>query len=156
MTDCQDRPHSTDGAAFQKGENKHEISHNAFLCGDRALRDDSTEEQEKSEIACNGGGDRNSTFRGVDRGSAMHEEGILQSQKGTTEPIAIVGFSMRFPQDATSSQGFWRMLCQGRSAMTEVPENRFNLKAFYHPDSSKISSVSPDFSFCICKLDKDS
>ena len=50
------------------------------------------------------------------------------------EDIAIIGFSLRFPQDAVSAESFWNMLDEGRSAATEVPETRFNIDAFYHPD----------------------
>ncbi|KAL9125409.1 MAG: hypothetical protein Q9217_005385 [Psora testacea] len=65
-----------------------------------------------------------------------------QVEKDIKEPIAIIGFSMRFPQEATSPDEFWKMLYQGRSAMTEIPKDRFNLQAFYHPDSSRISSIN--------------
>ena len=50
------------------------------------------------------------------------------------EPVAVIGFDLRFPQDASSVEGFWQLLLEGRSAMTEVPPDRYNLKAFYHPD----------------------
>lgn len=47
------------------------------------------------------------------------------------EPIAVIGFSLKFPQDATSPESFWKMLMEGRSAMTKVPENRFNVDSFH-------------------------
>ncbi|MCJ1389265.1 hypothetical protein MMC18_002121 [Xylographa bjoerkii] len=56
------------------------------------------------------------------------------SKEDVVEPIAVVGYSLKFPQDATSSEGFWQMLVNGRSAMSDVPKDRFNLDAFYHPD----------------------
>ena len=58
------------------------------------------------------------------------------------EDIAIIGFSLRFPQDAVSAESFWNMLVEGRSAATEVPETRFNIDAFYHPDPDRMGSVS--------------
>ena len=58
------------------------------------------------------------------------------------EDIAIIGFSFRFPQDAVSSETFWNMLVEGRSAVTEVPESRFNINAFYHPDPDRLRNVS--------------
>ena len=57
------------------------------------------------------------------------------------EPIAVVGLSLRFPQDATSSESLWNMLMEGRCAMTEVPEDRWNLVSFYHPDAERKDSV---------------
>lgn len=58
------------------------------------------------------------------------------------EDIAIIGFSLRFPQDAVSPESFWNMLVEGRCAATEVPESRFNINAFYHPDPDRLGSVS--------------
>lgn len=58
------------------------------------------------------------------------------------EPIAIIGLSLRFPQDATSQAGFWDMLMEGRSARSDVPKDRFNVDAFYKTDSSKTGIVS--------------
>jgi hypothetical protein len=58
-----------------------------------------------------------------------------------TEPIAVVGFSLKFPQEATSSEAFWQMLMEGRSARTRIPSNRFNIDGFYHPDPQRQGSV---------------
>ena len=57
------------------------------------------------------------------------------------EAIAIVGLSLKFPQKATSSDSFWNMLMEGRCAVTEVPEDRWNLASFYHPDRERKDSV---------------
>lgn len=57
------------------------------------------------------------------------------------EPIAIVGFSLKFPQEATSPEAFWKMLVEKRCSMTEWPKERLNLDAFYHPDSNRPDTV---------------
>jgi hypothetical protein len=57
------------------------------------------------------------------------------------EPIVIVGMDLRFPQDATSPEEFWEMLSKGRSAMSPVPETRWNVNAFYHPDPERAGAV---------------
>lgn len=57
------------------------------------------------------------------------------------EPIAVIGFSLKFPQDATSAEKFWKMLIEGRSAMTKVPENRFNVDSFYVPGTQRRDEV---------------
>ncbi|PYI31454.1 hypothetical protein BP00DRAFT_474969 [Aspergillus indologenus CBS 114.80] len=49
------------------------------------------------------------------------------------DPIAVVGFSLKFPQDADSSDGFWNMLHEGRCAMTEFPADRFKIDTFEGP-----------------------
>lgn len=62
-------------------------------------------------------------------------------EKDALEPIAIVGFSARLPQDGETSEGFWRMLYEGRSAASAIPKDRFNVDAFYHPDVDRIDTV---------------
>ena len=55
-----------------------------------------------------------------------------QVDEDMLEPIAIIGFSFRFPKEATSGEAFWRMLVEKRSAMTEWPKERLNVDSFYH------------------------
>ena len=63
------------------------------------------------------------------------------------EPIAVIGFAARLPQDATTAESFWQLLCEGRSARSEIPKDRFNIDAFYHPDPDRIDAVSLHVSF---------
>ncbi|KAI0817435.1 hypothetical protein GGR55DRAFT_685082 [Xylaria sp. FL0064] len=56
--------------------------------------------------------------------------------------MAIIGFSIRFPQEAVSPAGFWDILLQGRSVMTEVPPDRFNINGFYHPDAARHDTIN--------------
>jgi acyl transferase domain-containing protein len=64
------------------------------------------------------------------------------SDAGWCTPLAITGLAFEFPQEATTVEGFWSMLCEGRSASTEFPKDRLNIDAFYHPDESRQSTVS--------------
>jgi len=50
------------------------------------------------------------------------------------EPLAIVGMGCRFP-GAASPQAFWKLLCEGRDAITDFPKapGRFDIEAFYDP-----------------------
>lgn len=43
------------------------------------------------------------------------------------EPLAIIGLSVKFPQEADTLDGFWDMLREGRSAASRVPADRFNV-----------------------------
>lgn len=64
---------------------------------------------------------------------------FLQDQ---LDPVAVVGFSIKFPQEATSSEALWSMLLEKRCAMTEWPSERANLDAFYHPDKKRNDTVT--------------
>lgn len=48
--------------------------------------------------------------------------------------IAIVGIACRYPGGATSPELLWRLLCEGRDAVVDVPPDRWEIDRFYHPD----------------------
>jgi len=58
------------------------------------------------------------------------------------EPIAIVGMAMRFPGGSHSSEQFWQMLSEGRSAHKKIPKERFDVEGYYHPDAARAGAVS--------------
>ena len=51
------------------------------------------------------------------------------------EPIAIIGIGCRFP-GADNPESFWQLLTEGIDAVSEIPADRWNKNAFYHPDPS--------------------
>lgn len=55
-------------------------------------------------------------------------EGLPHKQAG--EAIAIVGMSCRFP-GAPNPQAFWKLLAEGRNAISEVSDERWNHKDYY-------------------------
>src|SRR3954454_12190276 len=59
------------------------------------------------------------------------EEGLPGHQE---EPIAIVGIGCRFPGGANGPAQFWRLLTDGVDAISDVPEDRWHVRAFYDPD----------------------
>ncbi|ABX04516.1 MAG TPA: type I polyketide synthase [Herpetosiphon sp.] len=58
-----------------------------------------------------------------------------------TDAIAIIGLGCRFPQ-AENPQAFWELLCAGTDAITEVPQNRWDINAVYDPDSTRPGKMS--------------
>ncbi|MFD6397504.1 beta-ketoacyl synthase N-terminal-like domain-containing protein [Nocardia sp. NPDC060249] len=43
------------------------------------------------------------------------------------EPIAIIGLGCRFPGGANNPEAYWRLLCEGRDATSEVPQQRWRI-----------------------------
>lgn len=74
---------------------------------------------------------------------AQNMVGLTQepAQIPSPAPIAIVGLAGRFPGEATNAKNLWDMCCQGRSAWSEMPSDRFNVKAYFHPNPSKSGCV---------------
>src|SRR5215475_4696588 len=52
-----------------------------------------------------------------------------------TEPIAIIGMACRFPGSANDPMAFWRLLRDGRDAITEIPSDRWPIDKYYDPDA---------------------
>jgi acyl transferase domain-containing protein/thioesterase domain-containing protein/acyl carrier protein len=59
------------------------------------------------------------------------------------EPIAIIGIGCRFPGGARGPEAFWKLLCNGVDAISEVPADRWNADTFYDPrPGQKSKSIS--------------
>ncbi|EME79755.1 uncharacterized protein MYCFIDRAFT_190533 [Pseudocercospora fijiensis CIRAD86] len=52
----------------------------------------------------------------------------------SSEPIAIVGSACRFSGDTDSPAKLWQLLKNPQDLRQEIPPERFNVEAFYHPD----------------------
>ncbi|TGJ82080.1 hypothetical protein E0Z10_g6692 [Xylaria hypoxylon] len=57
-------------------------------------------------------------------------------------PVAVVGMACRFPGDATSPAAFFEMLVKGRSAWSEVPKDRYNIDAYWHPSKDRVGTAT--------------
>ncbi len=47
------------------------------------------------------------------------------------EGIAIIGIGCRFPGGVNDTEAFWKLLAEGRDAVTEIPSDRWNIERFY-------------------------
>ncbi|WP_407676951.1 beta-ketoacyl synthase N-terminal-like domain-containing protein [Phytohabitans aurantiacus] len=50
------------------------------------------------------------------------------------DPVAIVGIGCRLPGGADSPQRLWSLLLDRSDTVGEIPEDRWNVDAVYHPD----------------------
>ena len=51
--------------------------------------------------------------------------------------VAIVGIGCRFPGGASDPETFWNLLCEGRSVISEIPDDRWSLEGFFDPEPDK-------------------
>lgn len=61
------------------------------------------------------------------------------------DAVAICGFAIKFPQEATSADAFWEMMVNRRSAMTEFPPDRINTSGFQPSSGKRSNTVSLGF-----------
>jgi len=52
-------------------------------------------------------------------------------ETNSNEGIAIIGMGCRFPGGVNDAESFWKVLTEGRDAISEVPPDRWNVERFY-------------------------
>lgn len=61
------------------------------------------------------------------------------------EPIAVVGMGCRFPGSVDGPADYWRLLTEGRDAVSEVPDGRWDSDDWYSPDARTPGKLSTRF-----------
>ncbi|WP_372365772.1 SDR family NAD(P)-dependent oxidoreductase [Candidatus Uabimicrobium sp. HlEnr_7] len=61
------------------------------------------------------------------------QEITTKREQVDNEPIAIIGLGCRFP-GARNIEEFWELLVEGKDAISEVPETRWDMDEYYDPD----------------------
>ncbi|KUJ69524.1 hypothetical protein ACZ90_11120 [Streptomyces albus subsp. albus] len=69
-------------------------------------------------------------------GAAAAAPGALGDRGLGDDLIAVVGIGCRFPGGADGPEAFWRLLAEGRDAVTRVPEDRWRAEDFWDEDPS--------------------
>lgn len=67
----------------------------------------------------------------------------LSAERAARDPIALVGIGCRFPGGANDPDRYWRMICDGVDAVTEIPLERGNTEAFF---GTRFGSSEPGYS----------
>lgn len=63
------------------------------------------------------------------------------SKNRDLDPSVIVGMACRVPGSKNPSQ-LWDAIVEQRDLRRKIPENRFNVDNFYHPDGANKGTVS--------------
>ena len=69
------------------------------------------------------------------------------------EALALIGIGCRFPS-ASSPAAFWRLLTEGRDAITEVPADRWDLSGFYDPNPATPGTINTRWGSFIDRIDR--
>lgn len=68
-------------------------------------------------------------------------------------PVAICGMAMRLPGGISTSGQLWNALLSKKDARREVPAERYNIDAFYNPESTKTGVVRTRHGYFIDHVD---
>ena len=70
-----------------------------------------------------------------------------------TFPVALVGLACRLP-GAADLEEFWSLLKAGRDAVGEIPDDRWDVEAYFHPDPTKPGKMYTRAGGFIADIDK--
>jgi acyl transferase domain-containing protein/NADPH:quinone reductase-like Zn-dependent oxidoreductase/acyl carrier protein len=68
--------------------------------------------------------------KGRGKTSGAPNESLSENRLGAMEPVAIIGLACRFP-GAPNATGYWNLLRDGVDAITDIPDDRWLVDAFY-------------------------
>lgn len=69
------------------------------------------------------------------------------------EPIAVIGLGCRFP-GAGSPDAFWQLLRNGSDAIEPIPEDRWDIEAFYDPNPDRPEKMSTRWAGLLKDIDR--
>ena len=78
------------------------------------------------------------------QGKANGFTGVM-SKNSAQEPIAIIGISGRYPQ-AKDLTAYWENLKSGKDCIVEIPEDRWSMEGFFHPDRKEAVAQGKSYS----------
>lgn len=76
----------------------------------------------------------------------------IQDPRTAPPPIAIVGMGMRLPGGVSGSNAFWDLLINKKDGRCRIPEDRYNVDAFYSP-SGKPGTIKTQHGFFLADAD---
>ena len=66
---------------------------------------------------------------------------IESLEKNQHESIAVIGMACRFPGRATSLDQYWDLLDKGQHAISDFPDGRWDVDAFYDADPDAVGKI---------------
>ncbi|MEN6498811.1 MAG: type I polyketide synthase, partial [Thermoguttaceae bacterium] len=75
-------------------------------------------------------------------------------ERARSEPIASIGIGCRFPGGVESPSAFWQLLSSGGDAVREVPGDRWDVEAYYDPNSGSLGKMHTRWGGFLDEIDR--
>lgn len=72
----------------------------------------------------------------------------------TNQPIAVIGIACRFPGGADTPEAYWQLLQEGRDAISEVKPDRWDINAYFDPETEDSSKMNARWGGFISQVDQ--
>ncbi|HDY87154.1 MAG TPA: type I polyketide synthase, partial [bacterium] len=70
------------------------------------------------------------------------------------DPIAIIGIGCKYPGDANTPKEFWKLICEKKDAICDIPSDRWDAEALYAPDFNRAGKMNVKKGGFIKEIDK--
>ena len=100
--------------------------------------------------------DRRALLRNALEALEKMQQQLAASEQANREPIAVIGIGCRLPGGITTPEKYWELLAEGRDAVTQMPDDRWDVSRYFDPDPSapgKIHALYGGFLEGIDKFD---
>jgi microcystin synthetase protein McyG len=77
---------------------------------------------------------------------------LREAEARAREPVAVIGLGCRLP-GADGPDAFWRLLAEGRDAVSEVPADRWDAAAWYDPDPDAPGKINTRYGGFLRRVD---
>jgi acyl transferase domain-containing protein/NADPH:quinone reductase-like Zn-dependent oxidoreductase/acyl carrier protein len=79
---------------------------------------------------------------------------VREVASAPSEPIAIVGMGCRIPGGTETPDDLWRLVAEGVDAIREVPHDRWDVDAYYHPEPGTPGKMSTRWAGVVDGIDR--
>ncbi len=69
------------------------------------------------------------------------QQRLAAAEHGSKQPIAVVGVACRFPGGIRDIEDYWQLLREGRSAISDVPADRWDVDKYYDPNPEAVGKM---------------
>jgi len=73
--------------------------------------------------------------------SVICHPSVCSGQGSPENAVAIVGMACRFPGGCENTDDFWNILANGTNAITEIPNDRWDIDRYYDPDPKRPGGI---------------
>ena len=81
-------------------------------------------------------------------------QGKQSNKRLAPNPVGVVGLACRFPGGADSLDDFWRLLDEGRDAVSEAPAERWPAESLYDPDPHRAGFMNSRWGAFLDNIDR--
>ena len=79
---------------------------------------------------------------------------VEENERARSEPVAVIGLGCRLPGGVVDADTYWNLLSSGTDAVTDIPADRWDAKAFYSAEAQSPGKMSTRWGGFLDRIDE--